>query len=875
MRFLFFYFALLSLVSPLSVAQISTDFEADFVPIASTAATKSNVTGKLPESFEENSSGWAAVDMHFKQNFDDPFEGEASLRAEVSAIRSGVAQIIAPVEIQSGDYGRIQFAARAPKSGSMRVAIRTLGSPYKVIWEQTLSLAPEWKMFNLITPPLKVENQDYIFMVMLRPGITDLDTMQIEFVDEDALFPHQVKREGNLMRNSSFPLGLSRPWTLDSSLIGATATVDPTEMGPTGVPALTVTPGYNNSMMPLEYYASILSPAIEANSLTEHTLSFYAKGAYPKQTMELSFSSAQYHGVNKSVTLSSGWKRYQVNLKLPVLVHGFTQITFKTPHTFWLDGVQFEETSKASQFSRSDQTEVVLNTIDPYGIHYDDAPLQVEFATLGEVEAITSLEGHLENATGEQVALKFEGSDLQSNRLTLPNIEGAHYGTFRVDLRALNAAGEPISHWSEAVLHRVRSPRHAGKDAPDSPFGIHIKSLDHEAAMAKGLGFNWVRLHNGGSELIDWYFVEPEPGVFDFSKGERGVDLLRSHHLMLLGTLDTSPIWYTNAGKPGKAQHWFSKYYIPFDEHLDEWAEYCYQTVAQFAGQIDYWEIWNEPYVLFFFRKDTTRGGEIEVGNAADYMKLLSTGSEAAKSANPDTTILFHDAAEYNDWHGEIVGLDPYAYSDIVALHGYRSMQPFGLPDFSGYKASLSEGIVSETLEDLPFWNTEGGPGGANIVHNLKHTLPADTFNPQMSDYLVRYVLANLKAGIEKVFLYTYHGYQWYNGWTLIAGDGALGPNASALSNLMWQLEDRDFVKSIKVNESYTAYLFEGEEDAIAVMVQGSEVVAPFALPEGEGSAIDLFGNPISEVVPYTDTCFYLPYVGTADELEASLSESR
>lgn len=857
------------------VNRVATDFDGVFRLIETPDTSDAHITGALDPAFEENSSNWASVDARFEQIDEGSFQGGGALRVTLDSIRSGHLQIVTkPLAIESGAYGKIRFAARSPKSGQLELKIRMVGPPYQDEWRQVISLAPEWRVFEMLTSPLEPDSRhQYMFMVLFREGITEIDAFSLDLVSEEALVLNQEPKPGNLFRNTSFPFGLQRPWTTFGSLVGDSALADADVKGPTGQPALRVEPGYDNSMMPLARYGAIISPAITANSLSDHTVSFYARGSQPEQELEVQLSSDEYAWQSQSVTIKEEWDRYAVTMKTPVLVHGFTQVRIRSAETFWIDGVQLEEASTAGDFRRSDKVELILGSRDAYGLHVGDEPLSLRLAMLGEVDSVAYLSGKIEDAFGNRRPIERidPASVDEMSQVEIPGIEGHPFGTFRISLRAHDEDGAPLSVWSEFVVHRIRPAHHKNVDIPDSPFGIHIKSEKAEAVMAKQLGFNWVRLHNGGSELIDWYFVEPEPGRLDFSVGDRGVDLLRKHNLLLLGTLDTSPVWYTNAGRSQKPPHWFTKYYIPFDEHLDEWAGYCFETVTHFDGRIEHWEIWNEPYVNFFFRHAAGGPTGIIAGTPEDYMKLLTTGYEAAKDADPETTIFFHDSDKYDGWHDAIVALDPYAYSDAVALHNYLPVKPYGLPDFVSYRQALSDGIEPGVLDGLVFWNTEGGPGGANLIQPYQHRLPENTFNTVTADYVVRYVLANLVAGIDKAFLYTYHTYSWYPGWHLLAVDGGLGPNASAMANMMWHLEDSSFDQVVEINEAYDAYIFDRGQKAVCVIVQKQLAHEAWGLPEGEYALRDLFGNDIEYLEPDIHVTSFLSFDGTANELKAML----
>ena len=75
--------------------------------------------------------------------------------------------------------------------------------------------------------------------------------------------------------------------------------------------------------------------------------------------------------------------------------------------------------------------------------------------------------------------------------------------------------------------------------------------------------------------------------------------------------------------------------------------------------------------------------------------------------------------------------------------------------------------------------------------------------------------------------------------------DGRLNPNATALSNLIWHIEDKTFSRVYTVGEDFEFFTFEGETGAVGVLIseKGNALQAE-ELPEGI-AVRDLFGNQI------------------------------
>ena len=142
--------------------------------------------------------------------------------------------------------------------------------------------------------------------------------------------------------------------------------------------------------------------------------------------------------------------------------------------------------------------------------------------------------------------------------------------------------------------------------------------------MARDAGFHWVR------QQFQWAALEPdEKGVFVGQFGESTWDVYDdivaaadAAGLEVIGRLDTSPKW-ARTGNPHVT--------TPPDD-LDDFGDYVAAVVQRYRGRVRYYQLWNEPNLA------------VEWGNQAvdarAAARLLRTGYERAKEADPDCVIL-------------------------------------------------------------------------------------------------------------------------------------------------------------------------------------------------------------------------------------------
>ncbi|OPZ15198.1 MAG: hypothetical protein BWZ10_01777 [candidate division BRC1 bacterium ADurb.BinA364] len=378
-------------------------------------------------------------------------------------------------------------------------------------------------------------------------------------------------------------------------------------------------------------------------------------------------------------------------------------------------------------------------------------------------------------------------------------------------------------------------------DRPDSPFGIHIHATPAQAAMARDLGFKWARCHDAASALTKWYYVEPRPGEWKWQ--DEGVRVLRSHGLMILGTLDSSPPWASRASRIESPGAYREKCYAPTNP--EAWETYCRTIVERYKGQIDHWEVWNEPYYLNFF-SDVADGRKVHA-TPEQFAEIVERAIRAAREANPRATVLSSIGA-VAAWTAGCVKAGAAEHADAFSHHVYTTQIPGGPRDILFEREQLWRAELPAEMRQRSSWNTEGGPGVQ--AHTFYRRLPlgaARTDARYLVDFCVRYYISTLSLGQPKFFLYSFHGHSGLGNpsFMLTCGDGTLLPLAQAISALAWHIEGKRYAGMAELAPQVWAYLFEGDGESAACLVNatGKPWKAP-ALPAGIALR-DLCGNPL------------------------------
>ncbi|KPK65171.1 MAG: hypothetical protein AMK73_03700, partial [Planctomycetes bacterium SM23_32] len=788
----------------------------------------------------QDNSGWARVIVEYRQVQEEPHGGQSAQRIVVERISDGAVQLIqGPVELQEGGPYRACVFARTPHAVPLRIQVRRPGAPYTTYAGRTFRPGPEWTacQFAFSSPV----SGPALFMIMPEDhGMVDVDDASLEPAPPDSDVP---PKEGNLLVTGRMVGAVANGWApgrdepdehLDSpppwDMQAAYRYVPPSAEEPD--PHVVIR-GEDAAQV------SLYSPPVVVNAGRTHTLSLDMRaepgGIEVWLTVE---DSERRSGIRRAVTVTDRWTRYTASGQLP-LAEGSAfavRICPLAEGDLHVRNVQLVEGEGPVEFEPAVRVEVAVIPEAPNGLVFDGEPAALSLIGAGDVPE------------GARVELAVH--DLYGNVRRLPNLalaagnrfeervsleaapEGAR-GLFRVEARVLDAAGHAISNVGQGLVARVPRPRYPDRLLPDSAFGAHIPLDAPSARLARNLGIKWCRIHDA-SFITTWAAAEPEPGQWRFFDDR--VELVRSHGIMVLGMLDCAPAWASDA--PDDVRGYFRRYYVPND--VDAWADYCRAVVAHYAGLVDHWEVWNEPWVGSFFRKVVD--GEQVGGTPEDYVPLLRAAYTAAREANPDAVVVGVDTY-FTEWTKGCLEAGAGGWFDVFSFHQYTERMP-GTPHgpvasmVGGHRALLAE----HGLGDVEVWHTEGGNAApATFYRGLDPLVTSD--GTREAVWYARYLLTALSLDVRKFFLYTLHAYPRLgaHGFTPLEPGGYLQPWAIAQANLAHLIEGTRFRRRIRTDDGVVCLTFEGDGRQVAALFAERD-----AVPAGEltgTAAVDLWGN--------------------------------
>jgi hypothetical protein len=331
-------------------------------------------------------------------------------------------------------------------------------------------------------------------------------------------------------------------------------------------------------------------------------------------------------------------------------------------------------------------------------------------------------------------------------------------GLQRATLRSTDPAlAAPI----EALFAVLPPPRALGAAGS---FGAHFSVRPATIDYARRLGYSWIRLHDGSS-MTKWGVGEPEPGKFRWFDPQ--VDALRNAGFAILGLPD-APNWPKHQQRDGKPA---------FDPAA--YGRWCQAAAEHYRGRIDHWEIWNEPYMSYFFP-----------GTVEQYGAMAAAGIAGLRQGNPAAKILgFCNELNHGEWKKPL----PAELKRGVDFGSFHYYQGNLAGDGEGLRAQVAE-YAATFGPGGPgeHWNSEGGQ--AHLGGNSFYTQFGDQtrLNTQAAAYAARVLIEHRAANVRS-FHYTLHQADtiiYHGGYKMMVGyDRSPTPAGVANAVAAWCLD--------------------------------------------------------------------------------------
>jgi len=336
-------------------------------------------------------------------------------------------------------------------------------------------------------------------------------------------------------------------------------------------------------------------------------------------------------------------------------------------------------------------------------------------------------------------------------------------------------------------LCRVPEPRKVEPEA--STIGINIFQQQvwwyaYQVPMMAKVGVHWIRPWLAWENV--WSTQQPSADTWDTRALDAALRRMAMYDMEYQAILFGAPQWVT--GKAG----WSA----PPEDRLDLWSQYVRRLVEQYKDRIRYWEMWNEPDLMW---QDETRH------SGAHYVAVLKAGWEAAKAADPDCTVLGLSHAGYMDWLENVGRTGAKDYFDIATLHSYAPPA-----DYSDAIRQRREVLNRYGMADKPVWMNELGATAYDFSPEYSAKYSCSELK-QASVLTANYALSLADDPRMKAFWFcTYdpRDPSHESDWTWDAGIGVLYlgflPKLSyaALAGVSQELDGRECLGQTRVTET-------------------------------------------------------------------------
>jgi len=840
--------------------------------------TGPRVSGSLPPGIQEDSA-WAKVSVEYTPMHDDLGGGLGWVRARIAEHESGRGQLKCPLPPvgEPTDF-RLTVTAASPSASPLALSVMDAGQPYRNHWLKPVGLSADRQthVFEFTLGPL--EQPVGLILNLGQAGAIDLFRLTL-VRQSPALLRAAMDRAhpdggpANVLRHSQFPLGLQAGWS-----VGVNGSLEhDLEVRPR--PDIATGRG----TVPLQLRTRSGRGLIELSSppfaipvaYRKHTLSLFLRGAFSGALRVLGEGKEL---AAMEIALDDGPEFRRLHLPFQPLIHGRGHILeLRGKGDVLVDALMVGPGEAPLPFAPPPQAEIFL-AHDPMAANIvfadDPAPPPVACEVRGAWPAGSRLAFRLYNAYGDVGALPDwtlpdGGREFRGTLPPLPVRADRPLGPQRLEASLVGGDGMLLGPVQELVYHLLPRPRHWGKDAPESPFGVHCNVFEPHLHAAKAMGINWLRTHGPNGFLTYWSSVEQRQGSFSFP--DRYVQLVRERHLNILGVLAECPGWARITRPQGGA--WLDLWWQPRD--YAEFGAYVRAIAGHYRGVIDHWQTWNEPWGGFWFKEwDASKEGRDRWSPGpdplGDYLRLSAVAHAEAKAANPAATVLGINGTAWGggrggDWLRRMVAAGGLETCDLPAFHVYHNDSGFfGCPlDPQGFwSRQIEQSIFAPLREADPDrrrapWMTEGKSSEqqrntALYRHTVLRRNDALALVREHACLLPVYHAVLFANGVDKVFLYSMEATRFRPAdgvdWSVLTTKaGELNVSAAAHAAMTSLLEGKRCRERLALAGGVQGFRFADED--------GAQVVLLAALPHVRiarpgidlpGQWLDLFGNPLA-----------------------------
>ena len=531
----------------------------------------------------------------------------------------------------------------------------------------------------------------------------------------------------------------------------------------------------------------------------DYTLSFWARGE-PGATVRtfiqaLTKPASMRRGIIASdrFDVTDEWKRYSISGKVedmpkdkelggwekPCLV---VRIGARGPKAVSFDGVQLERRAEASDYAPRAAVEVGLDSGQLGHIYNAGEKRELTVVVRNERDKPTDLPLELEITDIDRRTVAKRTFSVSAGpgltRTPLP-LDLKLNGLFLAEVRRQG---------SQDALDEIAITCLPFKPGGSPGFGACLPLDTYHLRLCKDLGMNWV-VQVDASSATNWETVETRPGKYDWTRSDQAVAAGAREGFDILGVLTDCPKWAAGARSGRKP---------PKPEFADHFPKFVNAAVDRYKGKIRHWMVWDEPYNHFPVDR---------------YFDWHVAAVKAARAADPNCKIvgpMTNTVA--SGWTEELLQAGILDYVDIFNVSGWG----MGYPQMAQAKAwSQADG------EERPFWNCAAGMGCTTIYRDVIHNGPR--LFRQRTAVMAKKAVNDRQADAERLSMYwsVVHdkhlaGMKSYLG--TFDYDGTPTAHVVAATIVWQQLAEARPVEPIAMGRNIRGHVFQTGEGSVAVL---------------------------------------------------------
>jgi len=280
---------------------------------------------------------------------------------------------------------------------------------------------------------------------------------------------------------------------------------------------------------------------------------------------------------------------------------------------------------------------------------------------------------------------------------------------------------------------------------PATFFGLSVLNFPQ---LHPSMLFGTTRSWDAGPGL-DWSDANPSPGVYNFSLLDQFIAFNHARGSEGIYTFGRTPRWASS--QPYNIISPYGPGECAPPSSMSYWDAYVTAIVTHAAGQIKYWELWNEPNEAAYCGDMPTM-----VTMAQHAYQIIKRIDPAALILSPST-----DKASGPAWLASFLSTGGARSVDVIAFHGYWSAKAEDIvPVVAGYQAVAS----ANGLSDLPLWDTE-----SSWAYTSTMSLPPIS---EQAGYIAKYYFLHWSLGVARFSWYAYDGGSpWGTFYTNLSGE--------------------------------------------------------------------------------------------------------